>query len=115
MNAQLIALLLAFAQVESGGDYQAWGDNHRAYGAYQFWKPRWVELGGDPAKFGKATRLEQDRVMVVALRRYAASKPADVDLITWVSTYHNSGHPHRTPSKYTEKILRAYEKHTQNH
>ena len=59
--------------------------------------------------------LEQDRVMVAAIHRYLRFKPADVDALTWITTAHNSGHGHRTPSKYTEKILRAYENHTQTH
>ena len=116
-TAILMSLLMAFAQVESSNRNLApYPDrNGLAFGFYGFHESRWCEMGGDPAKFGKATRLEQDAVMVVALRRYAASKPADVDLITWVSTYHNAGHGHRTPSKYTEKILRAYENQTQTH
>ena len=115
-TAALMALLMAFAQVESSNRNLApYPDrNGLAFGFYGFHEARWVELGGDPAKFGKATRLEQDRVMVVALRRYAASKPADVDLITWVSTYHNSGHGKTSPTKYTAKIRKAYETQTAN-
>ena len=108
-TSMLMALLMAFAQVESSNRNLApYPDrNGLAFGYFGFHESRWVEMGGDPAKFGKATRLEQDRVMVAAINRYLRSKPAGVDALTWITTAHNSGHGHRTPSKYTEKVRKA--------
>ena len=106
-TSMIVALLMAFAQVESSHNYQAVGDGGKAYGAYQFHKARWCEAGGRPEDWGNASRLEQDRVMVNAINRYLKTKPADVDALVWITTYHNAGHGHRTPSKYTEKIRKA--------
>ena len=108
-TSMLMALLMAFAQVESSNRNLApYPDrNGLAFGFYGFHESRWVEMGGDAAKFGNASRLEQDRVMVNAINRYLKTKPADVDAIVWITTYHNSGHGHRTPSNYTEKIRKA--------
>ena len=108
-TAILMSLLMAFAQVESSNRNLApYHDrNGLAFGFYGFHESRWCEMGGDPAKFGKATRLEQDAVMVNAINRYLKTKPADVDALTWITTSHNAGHGHRTPSKYTEKIRKA--------
>ena len=108
-TAILMSLLMAFAQVESSNRNLApYPDrNGMAFGFYGFHESRWCEMGGDPAKFGNASRLEQDRVMVNAINRYLKTKPADVDALVWITTSHNAGHGHRTASKYTEKIRKA--------
>ena len=116
-TSMLMALLMAFAQVESSNRNLApyWDKGGLAFGFYGFHEARWVELGGDPAKFGHATRLEQDRVMVAAIHRYLRFKPADVDALTWMGNAHNAGHGRTNETKYVRNLKRAYETHTQTH
>lgn len=65
------ALVAAFALVESSGNPQAVGDRGKARGLYQHHRDRWIEDGGAAGEWGKATPLEQTRVMVRSLTRYS--------------------------------------------
>ena len=109
-TSMIVALLMAFAQVESSNRNLApyWDKGGLAFGFYGFHEARWVELGGDPAKFGHATRLEQDAVMVAAIHRYLRSKPAGVDALVWVGNYHNRGSGKTNETVYTRKLRTAF-------
>ena len=112
MHAFWMAMLLAFSSVESSNVDRKpyWDGKEQAWGYYAFHRARWVEFGGDPAKWGNATRLEQDKVMLQALRRYVANCPPDANLIVWIGNYHNIGHGSRKQTAYTIKLARELSK-----
>lgn len=107
MNELVVAFLLAFAAVESAGNYAAVGDAGQAYGAYQFHRARWQECGGNPATFGRATAQEQDRVMRTALQRYERTRPAHIAPVVWYGNCHNVGHGRDRETAYVRKLRQA--------
>lgn len=106
-------LLRAFATVESSNRNPApYRDNTQmSWGRFAFGKARWTECGGKSSDWGKAPIAEQDRIMRVAIRRYAARATrrghTGEAAFNYVARLHN-GNPGPRPNGYTRKLRAAY-------
>lgn len=110
----ITSLLLALALVESSNrNLKPYMDTngHQSFGYYGFQKARWIELGGDAAKFGKATRKEQDKVMEAEILQAQASAPVGMDGVKAICQLHNAGHIMSSSytSKYEKKVRKLME------
>jgi LysM repeat protein len=63
---------------ESGGNAQVMNASDH-YGLYQFSRETWIEAGGNPADFGRASAAEQGRVFASAYAMWGVSPWAAYD------------------------------------
>ena len=94
----------AIAVIESGNRNLAprWDVNGLAFGIHQYHLPRWVELGGTRANFGKASEATQRRLFRAALSR------KNFKTFEAVARWHNgAGRAHYA---YAKKLEREYAK-----
>ena len=102
----LAALLAAFALVESSGNYNAIGDNCKAWGAYQFHEARWHEVSTAP--YRHATKAEQDDAMRVEIARgLRIATQRGIDPVSAVASLHHAGHVTLEDKAYIAKIKRV--------
>lgn len=96
-----------FKEIESGvpGDYQAVGDNGKAYGAYQFHQARWDEVMPNYNRL-TAGKPIQDLAMTRSLEILIRKHPK-ITLVE-IANYHNKGHISTIKTKYTQKFVRIY-------
>jgi hypothetical protein len=118
-------ILDAFAMQESSraarginvpGDYNEKKDIYGARGIWQFHKARWKECGGKLSEWGKASKEEQARVMLRALRKYACKSKwgnltAEQKIIV-AGRCHNNGHCKKSEknrhTSYTRSVWKYY-------
>lgn len=96
-------LQLAIERIESGGRNcePYWDVNGYAWGLYGMHMPRWCEIGGKAATWGKASPEEQRRLFRKALSKRAGSFEA-------VARWHNgTGRAHY---EYARKLQKEYER-----
>ena len=108
MMPTLAALLAAFGLVESSGNYNAIGDNGKAWGAYQFHEARWHELSTAP--YRHAMKSEQDDAMRVEIARgLRIAAQRGIDPVSAVASLHHAGHVTIEDKAYIAKIRKALE------
>lgn len=95
-------LCRAIGHIESGNRNlkPRWDVNGVATGVYQFHLPRWLELGGTRANFGKASVALQTKLLRAALAKRKCTT------FEQVARWHNgAGKAHY---KYAEKLEATY-------
>ena len=95
-------LCKAIGHIESGGRNlpPRWDVNGISTGVYQFHLPRWLEIGGTRANFGKASVKEQTRLLrrAIVKRKFTTFER--------VASWHNGRGP--THHQYAVKLAKAY-------
>lgn len=105
----------AIRDVESNGDYNAVGDNGKAWGAYQFHIARWLECCGENSEWGMRStpHTRQDEVAETAMLKYHANalakkQKSEAAVVTWMANYHNLGHGSTRKTRYVQKVIVQY-------
>ena len=103
-------LLKIFEDKESSGNPQAIGDNGKAWGLFQFHKARWIECGGKLKDYRIVGRVEQERVMKNALKKYSNFPKGltEKQKIYWIANWHNIGHGSLKETKYASDFWRRW-------
>jgi len=108
------SVLAGFALVESSGiNCGPYPDgNTKAFGLFGFHLSRWLECGGLPEEWGRATEMRQMEVMYVALQRYAAAarRHHSTERIRFAANAHHYGHGSDFNTEYAKKIEAAIER-----
>ena len=114
LNAQQTELVNAIIQVESNGKDDAVGDNGKAIGCLQIWKPYWLDATERSNIGGKYldcfSRDYAVRIFDAYMKRYARdawTDPAKFDAEK-VARIHNGGpkgYKRKSTEKYWRKVL----------
>lgn len=114
MRGEHRAFLDALAQVESGGDDDAVGDNGKAIGRLQVWEIYWTDaVGHAPAIGGEYAdckgKVYAERVVMAYLHRYGkqALKDKDYEKLARIHNGGPRGHTKRATLKYWRKVEKA--------
>ena len=104
-------LVTAFAEIESSNQAQAWGDNHKSWGLYQFSVGRWKDVTGSRVGWAKCGPIMQTSVMYKALRLYSRRMPEGLSVeqqVIYLGRCHNGGPRITRHNSYTRKLWKAY-------
>jgi hypothetical protein len=114
MRTEHRAFLDALAQVESGGDDDAVGDNGKAIGRMQIWEIYWTDaVAHAPAIGGEYAdckgRAYAERIVMAYLHRYGkqALKDKDYEKLARIHNGGPRGHTKRATLKYWRKVEKA--------
>lgn len=109
--AEMDAVLAAIRVVESNNDPSAVGDNGKAIGVYQIWKPYWID-SGIPGEWKDCfDPVYANRVVRAYMKRYATEKRLGRPVTQQdVARIHNggpNGYRKTATLKYWHKVQRV--------
>lgn len=111
----LDALLEAIRHVESGGDDRAVGDNGKALGPYQIWKPYFqdaCEYGKVDWKYNRTNAFDRKKSRQVVIwywMRYAPKRPT-AEILSRIHNGGPKGHLKKATKKYWKKVKKQLSK-----